>query len=178
MASALFGLRVWMALITLVNLCIVISFYAWLVPFWNNRNQELELLSPFEYTWQDFALLIASPILFLAYLYSIWGKPRLHKFLRATLMLLPALFMLGINLRAIQMQVKAVNMLNENRRARGPDWDIPPLRPFDCGDTLEAACGIVQAYIFIPVIVGFFVIIEVFVTLFRGPLYPTKKIDF
>ncbi|KAF9124672.1 hypothetical protein BGW39_007981 [Mortierella sp. 14UC] len=176
MANAIFGLRVWMALITSVNLCIVIATYAWLVPY--SKSNIMDPDDGFNYNWTDIAILTASSVLFLAYLYSIWGKPRLHKFARAPLMLLPALFLLGVQLHQIQLQVKFVNMLNERNQSRMDGWEIPPMKPFSCGDMIDAPCGILQSWTFIPVIVGFFAVIEVFVTLLRGPLQPANQVDF
>ncbi|KAG0363187.1 hypothetical protein BGX24_004951 [Mortierella sp. AD032] len=170
MANPLFGLRVWMAFITLVNLSIVIAFHAWLIPYTNSRRDEM---IPYQHSLHNYVSSIASPILFLAYLYSIWGQPRLHKFLRAPLMLFPAVFMIAAMLQHIHRMVQIADMVNEQR---------PPGRkfvPFTCyGESITASCAISQSYTFIPIIVGFFVIIEVFVTLLRGPLYPSKKVDF
>ncbi|KAK3848493.1 MAG: hypothetical protein J3R72DRAFT_429145 [Linnemannia gamsii] len=171
MANLLFGLRVWMAFITLVNLSIVITFHAWLIPYTNSRRDD-EMI-PYQHSLHNYVTSIASPILFLAYLYSIWGQPRLHKFLRAPLMLLPALFMIAAMLQYIHRMVQFAEMVNEQRP---PEHKVVP---FICyGESITAICAISQSYTFIPIIVGFFVIIEVFVTLLRGPLYPSKKVDF
>ncbi|KAG0281193.1 hypothetical protein BGZ95_006019 [Linnemannia exigua] len=171
MANALFGLRVWMAFITLVNLSIIITFYAWLVPYFNKNKSEMS--DHYEYSWDDYAFIITSPILFLAYLYSIWGQPRLHKYLRAFLMLLPALFLMGPMLRQIHLQIENAKKFNQYTPS---EMEFEPFRCY--GDTIDPACFVFRAYTFIPVIVGFFVLIEVFVTLLRGPLHPTKKVDF
>ncbi|KAF9900417.1 hypothetical protein EC991_007351 [Linnemannia zychae] len=176
MANALLGLRVWMALITLANLGIAIAFYAWLVPYSNSSKTEPDEL--YDFDWTDAAVLVASTVLFFAYLYSIWGKNRLSKSARASLMLLPALFLLGIRLRQIHLLIETYKMMNARRRERMPDWAFEEAKPFSCGYSIDSGCNIFQASLFIPVIIGFFTIIEVFVTLFRGPLHPANKVDF
>ncbi|KAF9900414.1 hypothetical protein EC991_007348 [Linnemannia zychae] len=175
MANALIGLRVWMALITLANLCIAVAFYAWLVPLSNSSRTDSDIR--YNLTWTDVAVLIASPVLFFAYLYSIWGKARLSKSVRAPLMLLPALFLLGIRLRQIHLQVGLYKMINAERQSMMPDWAFEEVQPFVCMGKVDSTCGILQASIFIPVIVGIFTVIEVFVTLFRGPSNPAIKVD-
>ncbi|KAF9125523.1 hypothetical protein BGW39_007323 [Mortierella sp. 14UC] len=169
MTPAVFRLRVWMAFITLVNFCIGIAFYAWLVARSNKYNTKAGE-DVYKYKWTDVAMLIASLALFLAYLCSIWSKPRLHKFVRAALMLLPALFLLGVQLRQIQLRIELINTINKRLPSQ-----YGSLKPFSCDGSTDASCGILQSWTFIPVIVGFFVVIEVFVTLFSGVTHTSKS---
>ncbi|KAF9099836.1 hypothetical protein BGX23_011436 [Mortierella sp. AD031] len=168
MAPAIFGLRVWLAFISLVNLSIVIAFHAWFIPFLNELNKRKDFLelSPYEYDWVDYTVIITSVLLLLSYLYSIWGKPRVHKFVRAFLMLLCACLLLGVQLRQVDLAIRLV-------KRHSIEYN-----PFSCSgaddSTIAAACGLQQGYTFIPIVTGFFAIIEVFVTLFRGPLHPPK----
>ncbi|KAK3839529.1 MAG: hypothetical protein JOS17DRAFT_729374 [Linnemannia elongata] len=188
MAPAIYGLRIWMALVTLANLIIVITFHAWYIPKMNKvmteryremyeqgvTQTDLSIDSEYEYAWDDYAVIISSVILLPAYLYSIWGKRSFvsNKYARAVLMLLPALFLIGVQLRQVDVIIRSYNRLFEG---------FPPeLRssPFSCsypGHGFNATCGFGQSYMFVPVVVGFFVIIEVVVTLFRGPLHSPKE---
>ncbi|KAG0270426.1 hypothetical protein BGZ96_006307, partial [Linnemannia gamsii] len=101
MAPAIFFLRVWMAFTVLVNLVVVITFHAWAIPMFNDRTRKFMEDYYYEYTWDDYAVIISSVVLLPAYLYSIWGKKSLvtNKYIRAVLMLLPALFLIGVQLR-------------------------------------------------------------------------------
>lgn len=189
MAPAIYGLRLWMAFITLVNLVIVITHHAYLIPLSNKITAErfrqmyeegitdIDYDFQYEYYWGDYAIIISSVLLLPAYLYSIWGKRSLvsNKHARAVLMLLPALFMIGVQLRQVDLTIIYFKMLNERHRGYTEDID-----PFSCANTdtdgiVGANCALLQSYTFIPIVVGFFVIIEVAVTFFRGPLHPPKE---
>ncbi|KAK3839526.1 MAG: hypothetical protein JOS17DRAFT_729372 [Linnemannia elongata] len=171
MAPAIFGLRFWMAFVTLVNLGIVIAYYSYLTHL---INTDPEGDARYEYLWGDYAVIIASVILFPAYLYSIFVKRSLvsNKYARAALMHFPALFMIGVQLREVDLVMQSYNRLHEG---------VPSeyrLSPFSCsnhGGRVEPSCALVMSYIFVPVVTGFFVIIEVAFTLFRGPLHSPKE---
>jgi hypothetical protein len=103
---------------------------------------------------RGYVCFIISGLLFVSYIYSIKGEPRIHKYLRAFLMLFLALFELGINLQVIADNVKLA----------------PPGLRFKCG-TYDV-CYASNAFLFISVILGFFVILEVGWTLKVGSLQP------
>jgi hypothetical protein len=173
-----------MAIIVLVNFVIVIIQHAWVIRMNNeyyrsipDRNEYFES-SLYEYTWADYAVIISSVVLLPAYLYSIWGKKSLvsNKYARAVLMLLPALFLIGVQLRQVDLIIQSAKFINEYRPEQ-----LGKYNPFSCADSftpVNGKCGVTMSYIFIPAIVGFFVIIEVAVTLFRGPLHPAKAATF
>ncbi|KAK3839528.1 MAG: hypothetical protein JOS17DRAFT_190091, partial [Linnemannia elongata] len=172
MAPAIFSLRFWMAFVTLVNLSIVIAYHGYLIRL-INMNAEGE--GRYEYYWGNYAVIIASVILFPAYLYSILGKKPLvsNKYIRAVLMLLPALFLIGVQLHQVDVRIKRVKEFNE---FLGEEFS--KIEPFSCASSdgsEDPNCVLVQSYTFIPVVTGFFVIIEVAVTLFRGPLHSPKE---
>ncbi|KAF9279701.1 hypothetical protein BGZ88_012600 [Linnemannia elongata] len=175
MAPAIFGLRLWMAFVTLVNFSITLTFYAYLVPLMNKGVDDFEGSEGFEFYWGDYAIIIASVFLFPAYLYSIWGKKLLisNKYARAALMLLPALFLIGVQLRQVDLTIKFAKMVNESRPSSALQID-----PFSCKDSegdVVSSCAVAVSHIFVPVVTGFFVMIEVAVTLFRGPLHSSKE---
>ncbi|KAF8928646.1 hypothetical protein BGZ47_001492, partial [Haplosporangium gracile] len=160
MAPAIVFLRSWMAFVALVNLSIIIAFYGWLIPTVNKAAEETEDAYRYEFYWGDYALIISSVLLLPAYLYSIWGKKSLvsNKYTRAVLMLLPALFLIGVQLRQIDLTIKFIKMSN----ARKPE--LFRNEPFSCANSdgsIAATCGLVQSQLFVPVIVGFFALIEV-----------------
>ncbi|KAF9121641.1 hypothetical protein BG015_005773, partial [Linnemannia schmuckeri] len=88
MAPAIFFLRFWMVLVTLVNLSIVITYHAWSVPEMDKimtkqiresyENTDINVqVEHYKYTWVDYAIIISSVVLLPAYIYSIWGKKSL-----------------------------------------------------------------------------------------------------
>ncbi|KAG0290884.1 hypothetical protein BGZ97_006043 [Linnemannia gamsii] len=177
MAPAIFFLRLGMAIVALVNLGIVIAFYAWVTTWTKKPISESGFypINPYEITWEDYAIIISSVVLLPAYLYSIWGKKSLvsNKYARAVLMLLPALFLIGVQLRQVDLRMQLADYMDQ----RIPE-NSAMTQPFSCWRReggIDAGCGVWQSYTFIPVVFGFFVIIEVAVTLFRGPLHSTKE---
>ncbi len=167
-----------MALVTLVNLSVTIAYYGYLIPLSNkyidNNDNYSSFDQRYEYYWGDYAIITASVVLFPAYLYSIWGKKPLasNKYARAVLMLLPALFLIGVQLRFIDLMIKLVNSMNEKHPGH------QATNPFSCANSdgsVSTPCSLLQCHIFVPVVVGFFVIVEVAVTLFRGPLHSSKE---
>ncbi|KAF9121640.1 hypothetical protein BG015_005772, partial [Linnemannia schmuckeri] len=98
------------------------------------------------------------------------------KYARAVLMLLPALFMISVQLRQIAAMIKFAKMINARRPEQLSSYD-----PFSCANSdgsVDATCSLLQCHLFVPVIVGFFAIIEVAVTLVRGPLHSNKAAHF
>ncbi|KAG0284987.1 hypothetical protein BGZ96_010709 [Linnemannia gamsii] len=174
MAPAIFGLRLWLTFVCLVNLVTIGTFYGWYVGLVN--EQQSSIGHPrYVYEWDNYGMIISSVLIFIAYLYSIWGKKTLtsNKYARAVLMLIPGLILLGISLHQVRLQIKKAKFVNDHRVT-----DEGNFNPFSCagyGGDLTEMCVVIQCYIFVPIITGFFVIIEVFVTLFRGPLHPAKN---
>ncbi|OAQ29446.1 hypothetical protein K457DRAFT_32318 [Linnemannia elongata AG-77] len=186
MAPAIYGLRLWMAFVTMVNLIFIIVYHAWYIPMASEikakRSREMYDLGitetdegfHYEYTWDDYAIIVPSVILLPAYIYSIWGKRSLvpNKYARAVLMLLPALFMIGVQLRQVDLILQAFHKVFKDAPA---EYVVSPFSCVPAGNSFLAACIVGQSYQFVPVVVGFFVIIEVAVTLFRGPLHSPKE---
>ncbi|KAF9130604.1 hypothetical protein BGX30_013444 [Mortierella sp. GBA39] len=116
MARAIFGLRIWLAFVCLVNLVIVSIYYGWVIGTMSNARQDRLDKPRYTYNWSDYGVIAFSVILFISYIYSIVGKKHLfhHRFERAFLMLFPALFLLGIMFRAIHAQIESAKMTNEN----------------------------------------------------------------
>lgn len=176
MARAIFGLRIWLAFICLVNLVIVSTYYGWVIGTMSSARQDRLGKPRYSYNWADYGIIAFSTILFISYIYSLVGKKHLfhHRFVRAFLMLFPALFLLGIMFRSIHVQIESARMTDENLTG---DYFMVRIDPFSCdglkGDSLSI-CAIMQSYIFLPIVIGVFVIIEVVVTLFRGPLHHPK----
>ncbi|KAK3848485.1 MAG: hypothetical protein J3R72DRAFT_429128 [Linnemannia gamsii] len=167
MVNPLFALRIWLAFICAINFAITASFYAWLLP---RTNRYLEPLNGdnVEYFWGDYFTIIASISLLLSYLFSVFGKsfsfisPRI----RAALMTTPALFIFGNQIRYMLVKIKHADALNrDSQGATHVDY-------FSCFGIDGPECPVMQGYTFFPIVVSLFVLIEVIVTLVRGPLLP------
>ncbi|KAG0278303.1 hypothetical protein BGZ96_002450 [Linnemannia gamsii] len=176
MARAIFGLRIWLAFVCLINLAIVSTYYGWVIGTKSNTRQDSIGAPRYSYNWTDYGVIAFSVILFLSYVYSILVKRHLfhHRFVRAFLMLFPALFLLGIMFYSIHVQLKGAQFANETLRE---DYFMLRVDPFSCNGTKGESmsiCAVMQSYIFVPIVTGVFVIIEVLVTLLRGPLHHPK----
>ncbi|KAH7058064.1 hypothetical protein BKA57DRAFT_531355 [Linnemannia elongata] len=161
LTSALFGLLVWVAFLALINLIIVSVYYGYVMPKNNKGLSELDSDAFIDFYWHDYMLILVSVLLLFAYVYSIWGKSlsTVHKYIRASLLSLPALFLLSLQLRAIDPKIRHAKFIDRTT-------DAGFLDPFVC---TGADCHIFQSYMFFPVITGFFALVEVLVTLVRGP---------
>ncbi|KAF9145516.1 hypothetical protein BG015_011875 [Linnemannia schmuckeri] len=166
MVPAIYSLRFWMVLVTLANLSIVITYHAWSVPEMDKimakRIREIN---------EDFNQNLPAT-------QYHWGKKSLvsNKHARAVLMLLPALFLIGVQLCYIDLEIRYAKWFNADLTEESPRYN-----PFSCAGInggVSALCAVLQSYTFIPIIVGFFVIIEVTVTLVPGPLHPAKAAYF
>ncbi|KAF9125530.1 hypothetical protein BGW39_007330 [Mortierella sp. 14UC] len=139
MVNTLFAFRIWLAFICSVNFAIIVVFYAWLLPQTNRYLEPLIGGDYVEYFWGDYTTIIASIVLLIAYIFSVLGKPFcfISPRIRAALMIIPALFILGNLIRFMQMG---------------------------------------QAMMWVSLVTGIFVVIDVVVTLTRGPLHPPKTV--
>lgn len=167
LTSALFGLRVWVAFLALINLIIVSVYYGYVMPKNNKGLSELDSDAFIDFYWRDYMLILVSVLLLFAYVYSIWGKSlsTVHKYIRASLMSLPALFLLSLQLRAIDAKIRHAKFIERTT-------DAGFIYPFAC---TGADCHIFQSYMFFPVVTGFFALVEVLITLVRGPVHPATK---
>ncbi|KAF9328910.1 hypothetical protein BGZ91_000792 [Linnemannia elongata] len=147
LTSALFGLRVWVAFLALINLIIVSVYYVYVVyvmPKNNKGLSELDSDALIDFYRRDYMLKLVSVLLLFAYVYSIWGKSlsTVHKYIRASLLSLPALFLLSLQLRAIDAKIGHAKFIDRTT-------DAGLFDPFACTD---ADCHIFQSYMFFPVI--------------------------
>ncbi|KAF9288589.1 hypothetical protein BGZ88_008115 [Linnemannia elongata] len=176
MAPAIFKLRILLAIVCFANLAVVGTYYGWVVANTTNTKQALFGKKPYIYNWADYGIIGCSVILFFAYIYSIWVKRPLfcfrNRFVRAVLMLIPGGFLLGIMVRAIRHLIESLKLSSD----KSDDNFEVRIDPFTCigfGET-KGPCTVLKCYVAFPIVVGFFVVLEVFVTLLRGPLHPTK----
>ena len=167
LTSALFGLRVWVTFLALINLIIVTAYYGYVMPKNNKGLSELDSDAFIDFYWRDYMLILVSVLLLIAYVYFIWGKSlsTVHKYIRTSLMSLPALFLLSLQLRAIDVKIRHAKFIDRTTNAGFID-------PFAC---TGVECHISQSYIFFPVVAEFFALFEVLVMLVRSPALSAAK---
>ncbi|KAF9350361.1 hypothetical protein BGX26_011456 [Mortierella sp. AD094] len=117
---------------------------------------EAELYAGFPINWRGWVPIIISVILFFSYIYSLKGKPFLHKSLRAFLMFFLAAFMLIVRFYVLSISIKIMGSFAASNYCSPSD--IP--------------CYLCEIYIFLNGIVAVFVIMELIWTLKVGPLNP------
>ncbi|KAG0058450.1 hypothetical protein BGZ90_004945 [Linnemannia elongata] len=132
LTSALFGLRVWVAFLALINLIIVSVYYVYVVyvmPKNNKGLSELDSDALIDFYRRDYMLKLVSVLLLFAYVYSIWGKSlsTVH----------------NLQLRAIDAKIGHAKFIDRTT-------DAGLFDPFACTD---ADCHIFQSYMFFPVLV-------------------------
>ena len=163
MPVALLVLRIWLAFVCFFNLVIVSTYYG--------------LRGGLARKGADYGILISSILLFISYLYSIWGKNPItnNKYVRALLMLILAVVLIGCSSYLVHLQIVLAETYSQYLQGNQSNT----LNPFTC-DSYEEGwegignCFLDQSYNFGTIITGIFVIIEVLVTFFRGPLHPLK----
>ncbi|KAG0054193.1 hypothetical protein BGZ89_002705 [Linnemannia elongata] len=167
MALPVRSLRLWLLFVTFVNLAFVTVDYPWSYALARGFNNALpdDKKKPLTYSWKMFAIIISSVFLFFAYLYAVLGKkPLVHRFVRAALMLVPALFLLGIMFPWVDASVQVGKMMGKSMFTC---WYWP--------DDLINWCRVDVVHHFIAIITGIFVAIEVFITLLSTAVIPDKE---
>ncbi|KAF9538406.1 hypothetical protein EC957_006781 [Mortierella hygrophila] len=177
MAPAVFKLRILLALACFANLAVVGAYYGWVIANTTNTRQAIFGKKPYVYNWADYGIIGCSAILFFAYIYSIWVKKAMfcfgNRIVRAVLMLIPGGFLLGIMVRAVHHLIESLKLSSDKSSNDNFTVRIDPFTCIGFGNT-DGPCTVLKCYVSFPIVVGFFVIIEVLVTLLRGPLHPTK----
>ncbi|KAK3839534.1 MAG: hypothetical protein JOS17DRAFT_770616 [Linnemannia elongata] len=172
-STGLRALRIWVIILTFTNLVFIAIHYAE-VKYWSNsRNYRIynyigtgtTLKSDKLFLWQDWTLIVSSSVLFLAYIYAYKVlATRLHKYFRALLMVVPTALVLFVGIQYIHLVLRL-------------DYPMPegPPTPFDCAylSGLERMyCGVVEFSYFFAIITGLFALLEIYVTIRKGPMLP------
>ncbi|KAF9148551.1 hypothetical protein BG015_009707, partial [Linnemannia schmuckeri] len=170
--------RIWMIILTLINLVIVVFHYA-AGKYWDNwrnyyvygvKGTENDIIFKQEkfLLWQDWALIVCSSVLFLAYIYAYKVlTTRLHKYLRAILMLVPAVLILFVGIQYIYLVLRLTFPLHHG-----------PPTPFTCSylsGLQRAYCGVVESTYFFAILTGLFALLEIYLTIRYGPMQPEGK---
>ncbi|KAF8927205.1 hypothetical protein BGZ47_002268 [Haplosporangium gracile] len=176
-APAILKLRILLAIVCFANLAIVGTYYGWVVANTTNTRQSIFGKKPYIYNWADYGIIGCSIILFVSYIYSLWVKRPLfcfrNRFIRAVLMLIPGVFLLGIMVRAVKHLISSLKLSSDDSSNDNFAVRIDPFTCISFGET-KGPCTVLKCYVSLPMVTGFIVIVEVLVTLIRGPLHPTK----
>ncbi|KAF9272867.1 hypothetical protein BGZ88_004293, partial [Linnemannia elongata] len=171
-------IRIWMIILTFINLVIVTSHYAE-QKYWDNwRNYNVYNVTGTGSSiifkrekfllWQDWALIVSSSVLFLSYIYAYKVvTTRLHKYLRALLMVVPTVLVLFVGIQYVHLVLKLEFPTNHG-----------PPTPFACSyiSGLERAyCGVVEATYFFAILTGLFALLEIYLTIRNGPMQPKEN---
>ncbi|KAG0045988.1 hypothetical protein BGZ89_005436, partial [Linnemannia elongata] len=153
-STGLRTLRIWMVILTFTNLVFITIHYAEGKYGSNSGTYRLDSDS-----------LFSSSVLFLAYIYAYKIiSTRLHKYLRALLMLIPTALVLLVGIQYICLVLSL-------------DYPMPdgPPTPFDCAylSGLERIyCGVVEFSPFFTIGMGLFALLEIYTTIRKGPMLP------
>lgn len=161
------GLRFWLLFVTFVNLVFVSVDYPWSHALAREYNNTLpdDKKKSINYNWKVYAIIVSSVFLFFAYLYAVFGKkPLVHRFVCAALMLVPALFLLGIMFPWVDSSVQAGKIMGKSMLTC---WYWP--------DDMINWCRVDVAHHLVAIITGIFVAIEVFITLLSTAVIPGKE---
>ncbi|KAK3839537.1 MAG: hypothetical protein JOS17DRAFT_729389 [Linnemannia elongata] len=150
---ALRRMRIWLVFLTTTILFIVIAQYIYAA---------IRLKSYLRLDWEDGVVIASVPILFFSYLYALKStRPlKLHKFLRAFLMLIPTALNMYVNFHYLATYLRLTSADN-NPTAK-------PEERFQCEGS--PACSLTWSLVFMSIIMDFFVLCEVVMTLVWGSL--------
>ncbi|KAF9099834.1 hypothetical protein BGX23_011434 [Mortierella sp. AD031] len=130
--------------------------------------------------WQDYMSIISGVVLFVTYLYSLWGKTLVHKCIRAFLVLIPTVMLLYLSISALAHLIEFWDSAKRLRERYNPNFDdyFVSHNPFSCGDSSDYHyCLAMNSNISIGLIAGVFALVEVTMSLFMSPM-KVKIVDF
>ncbi|KAG0372386.1 hypothetical protein BGX24_000316 [Mortierella sp. AD032] len=178
--SPIAGMRHCVAFVTLINLSVTISFfsyYAAMIELGRMQGvQDEDFVTGLG--WRDICSIITAVILFGIYTYSVWARNKLtspiqNKFLRAILILIPTGLLLYIKCGDINSVRIMQNAMNESR------YDGIPERSLFVCDKDAPYCFLLFSHIFLAVITGLFVLVEIAMSFFMSSPRPSlTTVDF
>ncbi|KAG0366021.1 hypothetical protein BGX24_003866 [Mortierella sp. AD032] len=178
------GMRIWVAFLTFISLSVTISFYSYRVHQ-VKYARSLGILDEEDANlgWKDICSILTAVILFGIYAYSVWARNKVtsfiqNRFLRAILILIPAVLLLYIECESINWRRNVQNLMNESRRSHLPEDypDIPKINLFVCHKD-DPYCFLMLSQIILAVITGLFVVVEVAMSFFMSPRPSARSAD-
>ncbi|KAI1312991.1 hypothetical protein EDD11_002812 [Mortierella claussenii] len=148
-------LRIWLIILSFLTVAMMIACYIRYAASW-----DYHVILP----WQDIILIILTVLLFFSYIYSVKGKSRLHKGIRAFLMLFLCTFLLGLQSKSISLEVDYSNT---------PYAKEYGYKAFQCFPYYDY-CYMCWSFTFLSMLVSIFGIVDVAWTLKAGPLDPAQ----
>ncbi|KAG0252943.1 hypothetical protein BGZ95_006482 [Linnemannia exigua] len=155
---SLIGMRIWVAFVTFISLAITIASYVNATLVINKLREEHNINVTLD--WRHHCSIITSVILFGIYAYSVWTRNKVtsiiqNKFLRAILVLIPAVILLYVDISTIVYA-----------------------RPeaFTCSHKNGPTCHLWISSIYLSLIASLFVLAEVLMSVFMTPR--AKSVDY
>ncbi|KAG0363333.1 hypothetical protein BGX24_004907 [Mortierella sp. AD032] len=186
--SPITGMRIWVAFLTFINFSVTISFFTYYAAL-TDLTRQVDPLDESNSTgleWGDICSIIIAVMLFGIYAYSAYTRDKVNsliqnKFLRAILILIPTGLFLYINCEYInRFRIVQISMdeFTRNLLAEHPNMAMKPANVLVC-DKDDPYCFLMLTQIFLAVITGLFVVVEVAMSFFMSPPRPSpKSVDF
>ncbi|KAK5827792.1 hypothetical protein F5H01DRAFT_332255 [Linnemannia elongata] len=146
-------MRIWLVTLTTIALLLIIAQYIYAA---------IRLKSDLNLDWEDWVVLPSVPVLFFSYLYALKSThpSKLHKCLRAFLMLIPTVLNMYVNFDYLATYLRLTS--------RDYNPSAIPEERFQCGG--RPACLLTWSLVFMSIIMDCFVLCEIVMTLVWGPL--------
>ncbi|KAF9900416.1 hypothetical protein EC991_007350 [Linnemannia zychae] len=185
-ASPLVGMRIWVAFLTFINLSVVIGLYSYSAHLASVLRKEGMLDESYiRYNWHDYASIVTAVIVFAIYAYSVWTRNKTtsliqNRFLRAVLILIPTCLLLYVECSYVNALIKAQKFRDQRLKERysnPEDYEFFRTNVFECPKEVPF-CFLSFSSIFLGIITGSFILIEVIMSLFMRRAQPTKSVDF
>ncbi|KAG0289589.1 hypothetical protein BGZ96_006876 [Linnemannia gamsii] len=150
---ALRRMRIWLVVLTTITVILLTAQYIY---------ASIRRKSYFHMIWKDWIAILTVVTLFFSYTYAFKStRPsKLHKGLRAFLMLIPTVLNMYVNFDFLARYIRLTSTDN-NPNAR-------PEERFQCEG--NASCLLSWSFVFVSIIMTFFVLCEIVMTLVWGPL--------
>ncbi|KAG9070437.1 hypothetical protein KI688_007973 [Linnemannia hyalina] len=155
--SELRGMRIWLVLLSFINIGTITGCYAY-----RTYHNSFNYTEPPWMTVKDWAIIIFSAILFVSYVYSFRGKRVQEKHMRVFWMLIPCLTLMGIAFDAINRELTRYSGTSSSSRSS-----------FQCG---ELECVLRWVVYFGCAVTGLFSLIEIGMAYAWGPLQPKNSL--
>ncbi|KAK3831928.1 MAG: hypothetical protein J3R72DRAFT_454484 [Linnemannia gamsii] len=184
--SPIAGMRIWVAFVTFISLSVTISYYGYVASQISYAREQGGWEGYYtSLRWGDICSIITAVILFGIYAYSACTRNKVtsliqNKFLRAILILIPTGLLLYLNCHVINGLIFIQNTVNESTKNSFEDsYDESfKLNMFVCDKEIPL-CFLMLSHIFLAVITGVFVCVEVVMSFFLSSPRPSpKSVDF
>ncbi|KAF9900415.1 hypothetical protein EC991_007349 [Linnemannia zychae] len=180
--SPLVGMRIWVAFLTFINFSVVISLYSYSAHLASVLRKEGFFDESYSRPhWRDWVSIITAVIVFAIYAYSVWTRNKTtsliqNRFLRAVLILIPTCLLLYVECSYLNDIIESYNSLDQRLKENfndPEDYEFFRTNVFECPKEVPF-CFLSLSSVFLGVITGSFILIEVIMSLFMRRAQPTN----